>query len=91
MTDTDGYEKIVKTVKSKVNDAGLNVLFNNVGISSKFTRLGLVKKQQITDAFFVNTVAPIMLTKVHLCLFYIYINNIISLKYLVNRNINNNN
>ncbi|XP_032685370.1 C-factor [Odontomachus brunneus] len=63
LTDTDGYERIVDTISRKVNGAGLNVLFNNAGISSKFTRLGLVKKQQITDALLVNTVAPIMLTK----------------------------
>lgn len=59
-------------VSKKVNGAGLNVLFNNAGISSKFTRLGLVKKQQLTDAFLTNTVAPIMLTKVRLQSFYIY-------------------
>lgn len=68
----DSYNKIVDTVSEKVKDAGLNVLFNNAGISSKFTRLGLMKKQQITDAFLVNTVAPIMLTKVRLQLFYIH-------------------
>ncbi|GAB1867659.1 C-factor [Camponotus japonicus] len=66
LTDTDGYKRIVDTVSEKVNGAGLNVLFNNAGISSKFTRLGLVKKQQIIDAFLVNTVAPIMLTKAFL-------------------------
>lgn len=66
MTDTDSYKKIVDTIDEKVRGNGLNVLFNNAGISSKFTRLGLVKKQQITDAFLVNTVAPIMLTKVRL-------------------------
>lgn len=72
LTDMDSYNKIVDTVSEKVKDAGLNVLFNNAGISSKFTRLGLMKKQQITDAFLVNTVAPIMLTKVCLQLFYIH-------------------
>ncbi|KMQ84628.1 putative oxidoreductase isoform x3 [Lasius niger] len=64
LTNTDGYKRIVDTVSEKVNGAGLNLLFNNAGISSKFTRLGLVKEQQIIDAFLVNTVAPIMLTKV---------------------------
>ncbi|XP_014483074.1 PREDICTED: C-factor isoform X3 [Dinoponera quadriceps] len=63
LTNTDGYRKIVDAVSERVEGAGLNVLFNNAGISSKFTRLGLVKKQQITDALLVNTVAPIMLTK----------------------------
>jgi len=66
LTNTDSYERVVDTVSKKVNGAGLNVLFNNAGVSSKFTRLGLVKKQQITDAFLINTVAPIMLTKAFL-------------------------
>ncbi|CAL1683939.1 unnamed protein product [Lasius platythorax] len=66
LTNTDGYKRIVDTVSEKVNGAGLNLLFNNAGISSKFTRLGLVKEQQIIDAFLVNTVAPIMLTKAFL-------------------------
>ncbi|XP_029664363.1 uncharacterized oxidoreductase C24B10.20 [Formica exsecta] len=65
LMDTDGYKRIVDVVSEKVNGAGLNVLFNNAGISSKFTRLGLVKKQQIIDAFLVNTIAPIMFTKRH--------------------------
>ncbi|XP_050454679.1 C-factor [Cataglyphis hispanica] len=60
---TDNYKRIVDIVSEKVNGAGLNVLFNNAGISSKFTRLGLVKKQQMIDAFLVNTIAPIMLAK----------------------------
>ncbi|XP_018057045.1 PREDICTED: C-factor [Atta colombica] len=66
LTNTDSYKRVVDTVNERVNGAGLNVLFNNAGISSKFTRLGLVKKQQITDAFLINTVAPIMLTKAFL-------------------------
>ena len=49
----------------KVGSAGLNVLFNNAGVSPKFTRLNLVKKEQLTETFFVNTVAPILLTKVN--------------------------
>lgn len=47
-----------------VGDDGLNVLFNNAGTASKFTRLNLVKADQLTDAFATNTIAPIMLTKV---------------------------
>ncbi|XP_071557992.1 C-signal [Temnothorax nylanderi] len=66
LTNTNSYARVVDTVNERVNGAGLNVLFNNAGISSKFTRLGLVKKQQITDGFLINTVAPIMLTKAFL-------------------------
>ncbi|XP_011168540.1 C-factor [Solenopsis invicta] len=66
LTDTDSYEKVVDTVSKKLNGAGLNVLFNNAGVATKFTRLGLVKKEQLTDAFLINTVVPIMLTKAFL-------------------------
>lgn len=47
-----------------VKDDGLNVLFNNAGVSPKFTRLNLVKLEQLMDTLTANTVAPIMLTKV---------------------------
>ncbi|KAL6264904.1 hypothetical protein P5V15_004998 [Pogonomyrmex californicus] len=66
LMNTDNYEGLVEIVSKKVKDDGLNVLFNNAGVSSKFTRLGLVKKRQIIDTFLVNTVAPIMLTKAFL-------------------------
>ncbi|XP_078038441.1 SDR family oxidoreductase sniffer [Augochlora pura] len=62
-TDPEDYDKIVKTVKEKVNSDGLNVLFNNAGFSPKFTRLGLVKEKQVTESFFINVVVPLMLTK----------------------------
>lgn len=64
LTDTANYTKVVNAVAERVKGTGLNVLFNNAGISSKFTRLGLVKQEQITDALLINTVAPILLTKV---------------------------
>lgn len=67
LTNTANYTKVVDVVAERVKGTGLNVLFNNAGISSKFTRLGLVKQEQITDALLVNTVAPIMLTKVRVC------------------------
>lgn len=66
LTNTNDYKRLVQTVSEKTNGAGLNLLFNNAGVSSKFTRLGLVKEQQIIDAFRINTVAPIMLTKAFL-------------------------
>ena len=58
------YQKIYEAVSVKVGDAGLNVLINNAGISSKFTRLGMVKAEQLRDNFSINTIAPIMLTQV---------------------------
>lgn len=63
LVNTKNYDKVVSIVKEKVGDAGLNVLFNNAGISSKFTRLKLVKENQLLNAFQINTIAPILLTK----------------------------
>lgn len=64
VTNTKDYDKLVQIVNEKVGKAGLNVLYNNAGISTKFTRLGLVKEEQLIKQFYVNTIAPIMLTKV---------------------------
>ncbi|XP_076160744.1 SDR family oxidoreductase sniffer [Ptiloglossa arizonensis] len=61
--DTKNYDKIVQTIKNKVSYNGLNVLFNNAGISPKFTRLNFVKENELKETFFVNTVVPILLTK----------------------------
>ncbi|KAI4490203.1 hypothetical protein M0802_010837 [Mischocyttarus mexicanus] len=63
LVKTSDYKKIVNTVRDKVGSGGLNVLFNNAGISQKFGRIGMVKEKYLTDNFIVNTVAPIMLTK----------------------------
>ncbi|KAK2576252.1 hypothetical protein KPH14_005618 [Odynerus spinipes] len=63
LTNTSNYQKIVNIVKEKVGSAGLNVLFNNAGISQKFSRLSMVKEENLTNTFLINTVAPIMLSK----------------------------
>jgi len=52
-----------------VGDNGLNVLINNAGITTKFTRINMVKPEQMVDNFNINAIAPLMLTKV---LNYIY-------------------
>lgn len=49
-----------------MQENGLNVLFNNAGASPKSTRLNFVKTNHLFDTLTVNTVAPIMLTKVRL-------------------------
>jgi short-subunit dehydrogenase len=64
VTDFESYGNIVKSVDSVVQDNGLNVLFNNAGVSPKFTRINLVKIEQMINGFMTNTVAPLMLTKV---------------------------
>lgn len=42
---------------------GLNILINNAGVSPKSTRINMVTPEQMTDTFFSNVVAPLMLTK----------------------------
>ncbi|XP_076755912.1 SDR family oxidoreductase sniffer isoform X1 [Xylocopa sonorina] len=75
LSDTKRYNEIVQIVSEKVGKAGLNVLFNNAGISPRFTRLNLVKEKQLTETLFVNTVAPILLTKAFLPLLKTASNN----------------
>lgn len=64
VTDFESYDRVAKEVESIVQDEGLNLLLNNAGISSKYTRINLVKVEQMTSGFMTNTVAPLMLTKV---------------------------
>ncbi|XP_058064118.1 C-signal [Anopheles bellator] len=63
LTNLERYEQLVNEVGSIVKDEGLNILFNNAGISPKSTRLSFTKADDLVDTFFTNTVAPIMLTK----------------------------
>ncbi|XP_043498286.1 C-factor isoform X1 [Polistes fuscatus] len=63
LVNTSNYKMIVNTVREKVGSGGLNVLFNNAGISQKFSRIGMVKEENLINNFFINTVAPIMLAK----------------------------
>nr|CAD7408995.1 unnamed protein product [Timema cristinae] len=66
LKDIESYGTLVGNVESIVQGDGLNVLFNNAGISTKFTRVNMVKAEQITENFLINTVAPLMLTKAFL-------------------------
>ncbi|KAI4461247.1 short-chain dehydrogenase/reductase [Holotrichia oblita] len=66
LKDLQAFPSFVQQVSTIVKDNGLNVLFNNAGVSPKFTRLGLVKAEQLIDAFETNTLAPIMLSKAFL-------------------------
>lgn len=63
VTNFSGYDNLTAQIKNIVGDQGLNLLINNAGITTKFTKLGLVKTEQLMDNLTVNTVAPIMLTK----------------------------
>ncbi|XP_034946274.1 C-factor [Chelonus insularis] len=66
LTNLNEYDSLVYVIKEHVGDDGLNVLFNNAGMATKFTRIGLVKAEHLTECFFVNTVVPIMLVKAFL-------------------------
>lgn len=66
LKDVDKYDQFVQEVEAIVQDNGLNVLFNNAGVSPKSTRLNFVKSDDLIETFVTNTVAPIMLTKVPL-------------------------
>lgn len=64
VNDFNSYNSIVNEVSDVVKNDGLNVLINNAGVTTKFTRINLVKPEQLIENFTVNTVAPLMLTKV---------------------------
>lgn len=63
LKDFNKYEELVKQVDSITGDNGLNVLINNAGISTKFTRIPMLKLEQLVENFVINTAAPLMLTK----------------------------
>jgi len=53
-------------VDKTTNGAGLNLLINNAGVSSKYAKISAVKKEQLMENFEINAVGPILLTKVHI-------------------------
>jgi NAD(P)-dependent dehydrogenase (short-subunit alcohol dehydrogenase family) len=61
----DKYGDLAKDVEDVVKAEGLNVLFNSAGISPRSSFLGLraLKANELMDAYAVNCVAPLMLSK----------------------------
>lgn len=59
------YPEVVKQVEQIVGGQGLNVLFNSAGISPRSSFLGMraLKASELMDAYAVNCVAPLMLSK----------------------------
>lgn len=64
MSKLSSFDAIVSQISTVLDGQGLNLLINNAGVATKFTKLGLVKEDQLLENLTVNTVAPIMLTKV---------------------------
>lgn len=58
------FDEISSQISQVVGAKGLNLLVNNAGVATKFTKLNLVKAEQLMENLTINTVAPIMLTKV---------------------------
>ncbi|XP_045491043.1 C-factor [Colias croceus] len=63
VTDTSQFDDVATQVAKVMGGQGLNLLINNAGVTTRFTKLNLVKADQLLENLTVNTVAPIMLTK----------------------------
>lgn len=66
LTNVSGFGDLSSQIAQALGNNGLNLLINNAGVSTKFTKLSLVKEDQLIDNLTINTVAPIILTKVSL-------------------------
>lgn len=66
---TSTHSQVVNIVQDIVGDAGLNVLVNNAGVGGKSVRLSGVKETDLLETFAINTVVPVMLTKVYIVIF----------------------
>lgn len=77
LTNTSSFDEISSQISNIVGNQGLNLLINNAGVTTKFTKLSFVKAEQLLDNLTINTIAPIMLTKVrynyHVCCLLIII------------------
>lgn len=63
VTNTANISEISTEVAKVVGNKGLNLLINNAGVATKFTKLHLVKAEQLLENLTVNTIAPIILSK----------------------------
>ncbi|KAF9822390.1 hypothetical protein SFRURICE_017665 [Spodoptera frugiperda] len=61
--NTSSFDEVSSQISKIVGEQGLNLLINNAGVTTKFTKLPYVKTEQLLDNLTVNTIAPIMLTK----------------------------
>lgn len=65
VTNYDSFDDLAKQIDDIVKDEGLNVLFNNAGVSTKSTRLPFVKPSALLETFQTNSMGPVLLTKVN--------------------------
>ncbi|XP_023949739.1 C-factor [Bicyclus anynana] len=63
VTNSENYVNLSSLISKVMGSQGLNLLINNAGVTTKFTKLSLVKTEQLLENLTVNTIAPIMLTK----------------------------
>jgi len=63
VTNLNSFKDLNDNIKKFCGTDGLNILVNNAGVSPKSTRINFVTAEQMTETFFSNTVAPLMLTK----------------------------
>ncbi|OWR40978.1 short-chain dehydrogenase [Danaus plexippus plexippus] len=61
--DVASFDNLFPQISKVTGDQGLNLLINNAGTSTKFTKLNLVKPEQLLSNLTINTIAPIILTK----------------------------
>lgn len=65
VSETSSHATAFAKVKSIVGTNGLNVLFNNAGSGGRSVRISAVKEDDIMNTFRVNTLGPVMLSKVN--------------------------
>ncbi|KAM3961795.1 LOW QUALITY PROTEIN: SDR family oxidoreductase sniffer [Aphomia sociella] len=63
VTKTSTFEEVATNVSQVVGEKGLNLLINNAGVATKYTKIHMVKPEQLLENLTVNTIAPIILTK----------------------------
>ncbi|XP_075156926.1 SDR family oxidoreductase sniffer isoform X2 [Haematobia irritans] len=63
LRNINSHENLVKQIDEITGGNGLNVLFNNAGISPKSTRINMTNAEDIMNTLETNTVVPVMLAK----------------------------
>lgn len=76
------FDDIALKIGKIVGDHGLNLLMNNAGFVTPSAKLEDVKAEQFIDNFSVNTVAPILLTKVYIVCYFLRTSSVENTKHL---------